>query len=91
MCGTKIVVPFSTKPDCYVLLLLFLTLSQDPCIVPQNSHPPVEEVSYGASAPHALQFPRVKEVMVNSVHVKDEILRDLHGILASLVLTLLQM
>jgi palmitoyltransferase ZDHHC9/14/18 len=30
----------------------------------------VEEVSYDASAPHALQFPRVKEVMVNGVHVK---------------------
>jgi hypothetical protein len=51
----------------------------------------VEEVSYGASAPHALQFPRLKEVMVNGVHVKDELLRDLHGIPASLVLTLLQM
>ncbi|KAL5662349.1 hypothetical protein ACJX0J_029474, partial [Zea mays] len=42
------------------LLLLFLTFSQDPCIVPQNSHPPMEEVSYGASAPHALQFPQMK-------------------------------
>lgn len=54
----------------YVLLLLFLTSSQDPGIVPRNSHPPVEEFSYDASAPHALQFPRVKEVMVNGVHVK---------------------
>jgi palmitoyltransferase ZDHHC9/14/18 len=34
----------------------------------------MEEVSYGASAPHALQFPQVKEVMVNGVRVKDEIL-----------------
>ncbi|RCV29319.1 hypothetical protein SETIT_6G003400v2 [Setaria italica] len=54
----------------YVLLLLFLTSSQDPGIVPRNSHPPVEEFSHDASAPHTLQFPRVKEVMVNGVPVK---------------------
>ncbi|XP_062192003.1 protein S-acyltransferase 8-like [Phragmites australis] len=54
----------------YVLLLLFLTSSQDPGIVPRNSHPPVEEFSHDASAPHTLQFPRVKEIMVNGVPVK---------------------
>ncbi|XP_025822060.1 protein S-acyltransferase 8-like isoform X1 [Panicum hallii] len=54
----------------YVLLLLILTSSQDPGIVPRNSHPPVEEFSHDASAPHTLQFPRVKEVMVNGVPVK---------------------
>ncbi|KAJ1266774.1 hypothetical protein BS78_07G004100 [Paspalum vaginatum] len=49
----------------YVLLLLFLTSSQDPGIVPRNSHPP-EEFSHDASAPHT----RVKEVMVNGMPVK---------------------
>ncbi|CAL4996072.1 unnamed protein product [Urochloa decumbens] len=53
-----------------VLLLLFLTSSQDPGIVPRNSHPPVEEFSHDSSAPHTLQFPRVKEVMVNGMPVK---------------------
>uniref|UniRef100_A0A0D9X3F7 S-acyltransferase n=1 Tax=Leersia perrieri TaxID=77586 RepID=A0A0D9X3F7_9ORYZ len=54
----------------YVLLLLFLTSSQDPGIVPRNSHPPVEEFSHDTSAPHTLQFPRVKEVLVNGVPIK---------------------
>ncbi|CAO2164775.1 unnamed protein product [Urochloa humidicola] len=40
------------------------------CIVPRNSHPPVEEFSHDSSAPNTLQFPRVKEVMVNGVPVK---------------------
>uniref|UniRef100_A0A0D9X3F6 S-acyltransferase n=1 Tax=Leersia perrieri TaxID=77586 RepID=A0A0D9X3F6_9ORYZ len=53
-----------------VLLLLFLTSSQDPGIVPRNSHPPVEEFSHDTSAPHTLQFPRVKEVLVNGVPIK---------------------
>uniref|UniRef100_A0A0A9B5E5 S-acyltransferase n=1 Tax=Arundo donax TaxID=35708 RepID=A0A0A9B5E5_ARUDO len=50
--------------------MLFLTSSQDPGIVPRNSHPPVEEFRHDASAPHNLQFPRVKEVMFNGVPVK---------------------
>ncbi|XP_047081297.1 protein S-acyltransferase 8-like [Lolium rigidum] len=54
----------------HVLLLLFLTSSQDPGIVPRNSHPPVEEFSHDASAPHTLQFPRIKEIMVNGVPVR---------------------
>ncbi|KQJ94775.1 protein S-acyltransferase 8 [Brachypodium distachyon] len=54
----------------HVLLLLFFTSSQDPGIVPRNSHPPVEEFSHDASAPHTLQFPRIKEVMVNGIPVR---------------------
>ncbi|KAM0858499.1 hypothetical protein ACQ4PT_047792 [Festuca glaucescens] len=54
----------------HVLLLLFLTSSQDPGIVPRNSHPPVEEFSHDASAPHTLQFPRIKEIMVNGLPVR---------------------
>lgn len=49
----------------YVLLLLFLTSSQDPGIVPRNLHPP-EEFSHDASAP----YNRVKEVMVNGMPMK---------------------
>lgn len=60
----------SAKSDCQVLLLLFLTSSQDPGIVPRNSNPPVEEFSHDSSAPHTLQFPRIKEIMVNGVPVR---------------------
>lgn len=54
----------------HVLLLLFLTSSQDPGIVPRNSNPPVEEFSHDSSAPHTLQFPRIKAIMVNGVPVR---------------------
>ncbi|XP_020102541.1 protein S-acyltransferase 8-like isoform X1 [Ananas comosus] len=62
----------------HVLLLLFLTSSRDPGIVPRASHPPEEEFSYNTSAPSeiggrrtpGLQFPRIKEVMVNGMPVK---------------------
>ncbi|KAL6511931.1 Protein S-acyltransferase 8 [Orobanche gracilis] len=62
----------------YVLVLLFLTSSRDPGIVPRNSHPPEEEFRYDPSASvevggrqtPSLQFPRTKEVMVNGLPVR---------------------
>lgn len=58
----------------YVLLLLFITAAQDPGIVPRASHPPEEEFHYDnlslADTPGRLQFPRVKEVIVNGMPVK---------------------
>ncbi|XP_024970102.1 protein S-acyltransferase 8-like [Cynara cardunculus var. scolymus] len=62
----------------YVLVLLLLTSSRDPGIVPRNSHPPEEELRYDNSASHeiggrqtpSLQFPRTKEVMVNGISVR---------------------
>ncbi|GLT32107.1 hypothetical protein SLA2020_067960 [Shorea laevis] len=61
-----------------VLLLLFLTSARDPGIIPRNLHPPEEEFRYdtpaavdiaGRQTP-SLQFPRTKEVMVNSYTVR---------------------
>jgi len=58
----------------YVLVLLLITSAQDPGIVPRAAHPPEEEFSYGntlsGGTPGRLQFPRVKEVMVNGMVVK---------------------
>ncbi|KAL5227222.1 hypothetical protein ABZP36_015487 [Zizania latifolia] len=58
----------------YVLLLLFIAASQDPGIVPRASHPPEEEFHYDnlplADTPGRLQFPRIKEVIVNGIPVK---------------------
>ncbi|KAL6492967.1 Protein S-acyltransferase 8 [Orobanche gracilis] len=62
----------------YVLVLLLLTSSRDPGIVPRNSHPPEEEFRYDPSASvevggrqtPSLQFPRTKEVMVNGLPVR---------------------
>nr|CAB3461354.1 unnamed protein product [Digitaria exilis] len=58
----------------YVLVLLLITSAQDPGIVPRAAHPPEEEFSYGnalsGGTPGRLQFPRVKEVMVNGMLVK---------------------
>uniref|UniRef100_A0A0E0HF06 S-acyltransferase n=1 Tax=Oryza nivara TaxID=4536 RepID=A0A0E0HF06_ORYNI len=58
----------------YVLTLLFITSAQDPGIVPRASHPPEEEFAYGnplnGGTPGRLQFPRVKEIMVNGMLVK---------------------
>ncbi|KAG8085702.1 hypothetical protein GUJ93_ZPchr0010g10117 [Zizania palustris] len=58
----------------YVLILLLITSSQDPGIVPRASHPPEEEFAYGnplnGGTPGRLQFPRVKELMVNGMLVK---------------------
>lgn len=57
-----------------VLTLLFITSAQDPGIVPRASHPPEEEFAYGnplnGGTPGRLQFPRVKEIMVNGMLVK---------------------
>nr|AFK45958.1 unknown [Lotus japonicus] len=60
-----------------VLLLLFLTSSRDPGIIPRNLHPPEEEFRYDSSADAggarqtpSLQFPRTKEVIVNGLVVK---------------------
>jgi hypothetical protein len=57
-----------------VLVLLLVTSAQDPGIVPRAAHPPEEEFSYGnalsGGTPGRLQFPRVKEVMVNGMVVK---------------------
>ncbi|KAK7270420.1 hypothetical protein RIF29_23537 [Crotalaria pallida] len=63
----------------YVLVLLFITSSSDPGIIPRNAHPPEEEFRYecsisvdargaGRRTP-SLQFPRTKEVMVNGIPV----------------------
>ncbi|VAH19561.1 protein S-acyltransferase 8-like [Triticum dicoccoides] len=58
----------------YVLLLLLITSAQDPGIVPRASHPPEEDFAYGnplaGETPGRLQFPRIKEVMVNGMLVK---------------------
>lgn len=58
----------------YVLVLLLITSAQDPGIVPRAAHPPEDEFSYGnalsGGTPGRLQFPRVKEVMVNGMPVK---------------------
>jgi hypothetical protein len=57
-----------------VLGLLLITSAQDPGIVPRALHPPEEDFTYGNSlsgaTPGRLQFPRVKEVMVNGSLVK---------------------
>ncbi|KAL4375666.1 hypothetical protein AHAS_Ahas05G0304600 [Arachis hypogaea] len=59
-----------------VLILLFLTSSRDPGIVPRNSHPPEEEFRYDSSVDiggrqtPSLQFPRTKEIMVNGLPVR---------------------
>ncbi|KAG1363198.1 protein S-acyltransferase 8-like [Cocos nucifera] len=59
----------------HVLLLLLVTSARDPGIVPRASHPPEEEFSYdtlevGGRHTPSLQFPRIKEVMVNGFPVK---------------------
>lgn len=62
----------------YVLILLLLTSSRDPGIVPRNTHPPDEEFRYensvsnegGGNKTPSLQFPRTKEVIVNGVSVR---------------------
>ncbi|KAL2519844.1 Protein S-acyltransferase 8 [Forsythia ovata] len=62
----------------YVLVLLLLTSSRDPGIVPRNSHPPEEEFRYDSSVSMevggrqtpSLQFPRTREVMVNGIPVR---------------------
>ncbi|XP_061353866.1 protein S-acyltransferase 8-like isoform X2 [Gastrolobium bilobum] len=64
--------------NIYVLILLFLTSSRDPGIVPRNLHPPEEEIRYDSSVSvdiggrqtPSLQFPRSKEVMVNGLPVR---------------------
>lgn len=61
-----------------VLVLLFLTSARDPGIIPRNSHPPEEEFRYdpsvsvdiGGRQTPSLQFPRIKEVMVNGLLVR---------------------
>ncbi|CAL4953489.1 unnamed protein product [Urochloa decumbens] len=58
----------------YVLLLLFVAAARDPGIVPRASHPPQEDIHYDSlsltDTPETLQFPRVKEVIVNGMPVK---------------------
>ncbi|XP_061345148.1 protein S-acyltransferase 8-like isoform X1 [Gastrolobium bilobum] len=64
----------------HVLVLLCLTSSRDPGIIPRNSHPPEEEFRYDSSVSvdvggvgrqtPSLQFPRTKDVMVNGVTIR---------------------
>eukprot|EP00268_Persea_americana_P007256 TRINITY_DN1266_c1_g1_i5.p1 TRINITY_DN1266_c1_g1~~TRINITY_DN1266_c1_g1_i5.p1 ORF type:complete len:416 (-),score=76.25 TRINITY_DN1266_c1_g1_i5:407-1654(-) len=62
----------------YVLVLLLITSTQDPGIVPRASHPPEEEFRFDSSASvevggrqtPSLQFPRTKEVLFNGIPVK---------------------
>ncbi|XP_029121700.2 protein S-acyltransferase 8 isoform X1 [Elaeis guineensis] len=59
----------------HVLLLLLVTSARDPGIVPRASHPPEEEFSddtleVGRRHTPNLQFPRIKEEMVNGFFVK---------------------
>ncbi|PKA56821.1 putative S-acyltransferase [Apostasia shenzhenica] len=55
----------------YVLVLLVLTSARDPGIIPRASHPPEEEFSYASSiSTPSLQFPRIKEIIVNGLPVK---------------------
>ncbi|QCD94514.1 slingshot [Vigna unguiculata] len=64
--------------NIYVLILLFLTSSRDPGVIPRNLHPPEEEFRYDSSVSvdiggrqtPSLQFPRTKEVMVNGHPVR---------------------
>ena len=57
-----------------MLLLLFVTAGRDPGIVPRASHPPEDDIHYDdlslTDTPGRLQFPRVKEVIVNGMPVK---------------------
>ncbi|XP_061971853.1 protein S-acyltransferase 8-like isoform X2 [Populus nigra] len=60
-----------------VLVLLFLTSTRDPGIVPRNSHPLEEEICYNSSVPVDASgrhtpippLPRTKEVFVNGFSV----------------------
>ncbi|KAK7391235.1 hypothetical protein VNO78_19647 [Psophocarpus tetragonolobus] len=64
----------------HVLVVLFLTSSADPGIVPRNPHPPEEELRYDASVSvdvggagrqtPSLHLPRTKEVIVNGLAVR---------------------
>ncbi|KAL4559088.1 hypothetical protein LXL04_031221 [Taraxacum kok-saghyz] len=56
----------------YVLVLLLLTSSRDPGIVPRNLHPPEEELNSvaGGNKTPSIQLPRTKEVVVNGVSVR---------------------
>ncbi|KAL5139590.1 Protein S-acyltransferase 8 [Glycine soja] len=64
----------------HVLVVLFLTSSGDPGIVPRNPYPPEEEFRYDSSVSvdpggagrqtPSLQFPRTKEVVVNGIAVR---------------------
>lgn len=59
-------------------MLLLITSTQDPGIVPRASHPPEEEFRFDSSASvevggrqtPSLQFPRTKEVLFNGIPVK---------------------
>ncbi|XP_016168661.1 LOW QUALITY PROTEIN: protein S-acyltransferase 8-like [Arachis ipaensis] len=54
-----------------VLMLLFLTSSRDPGIIPRNSHQPEKELRYesvdggGGRQTPSLQFSRIKDVIIN--------------------------
>ncbi|KAE8684378.1 Protein S-acyltransferase 8 [Hibiscus syriacus] len=62
----------------YVLIILLLTSSRDPGIIPRNSRPPDEEPHHDSSVSAEAgnrqtpgrQFPRTKEVMVNGIMVR---------------------
>ncbi|KAM7523638.1 hypothetical protein LguiA_013540 [Lonicera macranthoides] len=61
----------------YVVVLLFITSTRDPGIVPRNSHPPEEELGYESSASveagertPSRKLPRTKEVFVNGMTVR---------------------
>lgn len=64
----------------HILVVLFLTSSGDPGIVPRNPHPPEEEFRYDSSVSvdaggagrqtPTLQLPRTKEVIVNGLAVR---------------------
>lgn len=58
-------------------MLLLITSTRDPGIVPRNSHPPEEELGYESSASveagertPSLKLPRTKEVFVNGTTVR---------------------
>ncbi|KAK8677514.1 hypothetical protein V6N13_143048 [Hibiscus sabdariffa] len=62
----------------HVLIILFVTSSRDPGIIPRNSRPPEEEPHHDSSVSAEAgnrqtpgrQFPRTKEVMVNGILVR---------------------
>ncbi|KAK4283278.1 hypothetical protein QN277_000246 [Acacia crassicarpa] len=61
----------------FILVILFLTSSRDPDIIPRNSHPPEKEFRYdssvagdGGQQTPGLQFPQTKDVIVNGCAVR---------------------
>ncbi|KAJ1403623.1 hypothetical protein SESBI_27188 [Sesbania bispinosa] len=79
---------FSSKPLNFyvpVLVLLLLTSGRDPGIIPRNAHPPEPEgfegsLDVGAGQTPQLRLPRIKEVDVNGITVKNGLITTAPGL-----------